>query len=241
MIIALSVAPVTAFPSAMPERFVSLADIDPSIIIEMRYAGSHNFLGRVVNGYEANKCIVLKELALALRDAQKKLRKRNLGLKLYDCYRPQMAVTAFMAWANDLSGVKLKQAFYPNVSKPELVKKTYIAARSGHSRGDSIDVTVVNLPAKNQPVFEPESQYDCTGEAASRYQDNSLDMGTGYDCFDTLSHTLNPLIVGQQMENRLLLKGVLVEHGFRNYSKEWWHFTYTKSAAKKQFYNFKIK
>lgn len=225
---------------ARDNNIVSLADIDASIIIEMRYFDSHNFLGRRVNGYESNTCLLVKDAALALSKIQKVLKKRSLSLKIYDCYRPQMAVTEFMTWAKDFTDKKMKLEFYPNEDKDKLIKNGYIAARSGHSRADSIDVTIVKLPVSEQPQFDSAKQYDCTAPASMRYADNGLDMGTGYDCFDLLSHTLNPKIKGIQHKNRVLLKTTMEQYGFRNYKKEWWHFTYIKPYGKKQFYNFPI-
>ena len=222
-------------------HLVSLSEIDKTIVIEMRYFGTYNFIGHQVKGYEKDACLLVKEAALALSKIQLALLKKSLSLKVYDCYRPQMAVTEFMTWAKNHQDDKMKNEFYPNEKKNKLIKKGYIAARSGHSRGDSIDLTVIKLPVEEQPTFDVSQQKDCTASAKDRYQDNSLDMGTGYDCFDILSHTMNKKITGLPHKNRLLLKNVMEQFGFRNYKKEWWHFTYVKPYGKKQFYNFPIK
>jgi len=223
------------------DRFVSLADIDASIVIEMRYFGKHNFLGHAVKGYQANTCLLIKDAALALSKVQKALARQSLSLKIYDCYRPQMAVSEFMVWAQDSADKKMKREFYPNEDKDKLIARGYIAARSGHSRGDSIDLTIINLPVAAQRPFDVQNQQDCTGAVSQRYPDNSLNMGTGYDCFDLLSHTLHPDISGVQRKNRLLLKDIMERHGYRNYKKEWWHYTYIKPYGEKQFYNFPVK
>jgi D-alanyl-D-alanine dipeptidase len=207
----------------------------------MRYFSDYNFTSQRVPGYEANKCLLVKDAAQALGDVQHELHKQGFSLKVYDCYRPQMAVDYFMRWTADASEVSMKQTFYPNEKKNELVSKGYIAERSGHSRGDSIDLTLVHLPAATQPEFDKLHQQDCTAPAAQRFADNSVDMGTGYDCFDIRSNTQHPEIQGDAYSNRLLLQQVMEHHGFINFKKEWWHYTYSKPYGQKQFYNFPIK
>jgi zinc D-Ala-D-Ala dipeptidase len=152
-----------------------------------------------------------------------------------------MAVDHFMRWAEDTNETSMKQTFYPNEQKNELVSKVYVAGRSGHSRGDSIDLTLVRLPAATQHAFDKTSQQDCTAPYSKRSGDNSVDMGTGYDCFDIRSHTSNPDIQGAAQSNRLLLQQVMERHGFKNYKNEWWHYTYIKPYGEKQFYNFPIR
>lgn len=220
---------------------VSLSDVDKSIIVEMRYFSDFNFTSQRVLGYEANKCLLVKDAAQALIEVQQELHNQGLSLKVYDCYRPQMSVDYFMSWAADANESSMKQTFYPDEKKSDLVGKVYIAERSGHSRGDSIDLTLVRLPVASQPVFDKINQQKCTAPAAQRFADNSVDMGTGYDCFDTRSHTLNSDIQGEAHANRLLLQKVMERHGFGNYKKEWWHYTYLKPYGQKQFYNFPIK
>ena len=135
----------------------------------------------------------------------------------------------------------MKASFYPHEQKNQLVRKGYIAARSGHSRGDAIDLTVVRLPAATQPDFDQQQQDNCTAPAAQRFADNSMDMGTGYDCFDIRSHTLHPDLPQTVQANRRLLKDAMEHQGFANYKKEWWHYTYIKPYGKKQFYTVPVK
>ncbi|MFA6903447.1 MAG: M15 family metallopeptidase [Gallionellaceae bacterium] len=220
---------------------VSLLDTDESIIIEMRYFSDFNFTSQRVPGYEANKCLLVKDAAKALSEVQHDLLKQGFSLKVYDCYRPQMAVDYFMRWAADASESSMKQTFYPDENKSDLVGKGYIAERSGHTRGDSIDLTLVRLPANAQPAFVKINQQKCTAPVAQRFADNSVDMGTGYDCFDSRSHTMSPVIQGVAHANRVLLEQVMARHGFSNYKKEWWHYTYIRPYGPKQFYNFSIK
>jgi D-alanyl-D-alanine dipeptidase len=226
---------------AMVIPLVSLSDVDKRIIVEMRYFSDFNFTSQRVPGYEANKCLLVKDAAQALSEVQQELRNQGLSLKVYDCYRPQMSVDYFMSWAADANESSMKQTFYPDEIKSDLVGKVYIAERSGHSRGDSIDLTLVHLPVAAQPVFDKSNQKKCTAPAAQRFADNSVDMGTGYDCFDSRSHTLSFDIQGEAHANRLLLQQVMERHGFSNYKKEWWHYTYIKPYGQKQFYNFPIR
>lgn len=229
--LSLSVAAGPAHPVAAQQTaangdpLVSLAGVDSTIIIEARYHGPHNFMGRPVEGYEAPKCLLTRPAARALAAVQAELRAFGLSLKTYDCYRPQRAVDHFVRWAADPADTVARQEFYPTVPKDRLFSEGYIAQRSGHSRGSTVDLTIVPLPPATQPHWKPEAQVPCTAPAGTRFADNSLDMGTGYDCFDELSHTENGATGAEARRNRLLLRSVMEKHGFRNYPQEWWHFT----------------
>ena len=213
-------------PSSGPD-LVSIVDVDPTIVVEARYFGSHNFIGRRIDGYEAPKCLLAREAALALAEVQAELRPFGLGLKTYDCYRPTRAVADFAAWARNIGDTKMKTAFYPDIDKTRLFELGYIAERSGHSRGSTVDLTLIPLPAPPQPAYrDGDPLVSCTAAIGQRFPDNSLDMGTGYDCFSELSHTVNPRVGQTAARNRLLLKAVMEKHGFVNYAQEWWHFTF---------------
>jgi D-alanyl-D-alanine dipeptidase len=215
----------TPKPPEAPD-LVALSQVDPTIFQEIRYAGVHNFLGRPVTGYLAPKCMLTQEAAQALAAVQSDVVPYGLSLKVYDCYRPQRGVDDFVAWAKNLSDVKMKREFYPKVEKTSLFKDGYIAEKSGHSRGSTMDLTLVSIPAAQEENYsDGQKLRECTRPAKERFRDNGLDMGTGYDCFDPLAHTANPAIVGEQKRNRLLLKSVMEKHGFRNLAEEWWHFT----------------
>lgn len=165
----------------------------------------------------------------------------GLSLKIYDAYRPQRAVDHFVRWAKDLSDTLMKAAFYPDVEKSRLFAEGYIASRSGHSRGSTVDITIVPLPASPPSAYSPgDSLCDCRAQLSRRFPDNSLDMGTAWDCFDPLSHTANPEIGGQQRANRLLLKTLMEKHGFRNYEKEWWHFTLVNEPFPDTYFDFVV-
>ncbi|WP_300970805.1 M15 family metallopeptidase [Thiocapsa sp.] len=205
---------------------VDIRDVVPDVVLDIRYATEHNFVGRPIEGYEAPLCLLTHRAAAALAGVQATLRELNLSLKIYDCYRPQRAVDRFVAWAADLDDQRMKVEFYPNVEKASLFDDGYIAARSGHSRGSTVDLTIVPVPTPDQPAFDPAAPgRSCENPASERFADNSVDMGTGFDCFSPLSHTLNQNIRGEAMANRLLLKSSMKEQGFRNLSEEWWHYT----------------
>lgn len=210
---------------AATAALVSIGDVDPSIRLDMRYATSHNFVGERIVGYRSPVCLLTRPAARALGRAQASL-PAGLTLKVYDCYRPQRAVDHFVRWARDLGDQRMKAEFYPRVDKSRLFADGYIAERSGHSRGSTVDLTIVRTSAPAPERYRRgERLRDCAAPKARRFGDDSLDMGTGYDCFDTRSHTLDPRIRGRQRANRLLLKRTMSRAGFENYANEWWHYT----------------
>lgn len=227
--------------SRAPAEFVALSDIDPTILQEMRYFTPHNFVGVRIDGYQQPPCILTRPAAEALHKAQVRLLPRGYSLKVYDCYRPQRAVDRFVAWAEDLDDRSMKAEFYPDVDKSRLFTDGYIAEKSGHSRGSTMDLTIVRLPARPTRPYRPgEPLVPCYAPQAERFPDNSVDMGTGFDCFDTLSHTLDPRIQGVQSRNRLLLKNTLEDLGFVNLAEEWWHYTYRPELFPDTYFDFPV-
>jgi zinc D-Ala-D-Ala dipeptidase len=227
-------------PSA-PREFVALRDVAPSILQEMRYRTPHNFVGDRIDGYRQSMCIVTRDTAKALRAAQHAVLRKGYSLKMYDCYRPQRAVDHFVAWAKDLDDERMKGEFYPRVEKNRLFEDGYIAEKSGHSRGSTVDLTLVRLPAMPTRPYRPgEPLFSCFAPKDVRFPDNSIDMGTGYDCFDTLSHTLDPRIKGEQRANRMLLKNTLEKAGFTNLPEEWWHYTLSDETFPDTFFDFPV-
>ncbi|WEB43903.1 M15 family metallopeptidase [Streptomyces yunnanensis] len=224
-----------------PKEFVALRDVDPTIVQEIRYATPHDFMGVPVTGYREPLCILTRDAARALHRAQVAFLRRGYSLKVYDCYRPQRAVDHFVAWAKDLSDQRMKAEFYPRVDKSVLFRDGYIAEKSGHSRGSTVDLTLVRLPAvPTRPYVPGEPLTSCFGPRASRFPDNSLDMGTGFDCFDTLAHTLDPRIKGKQRAHRMLLKEGLERAGFVNYADEWWHYTFSPETFPDTYFDFPV-
>ncbi|MER8067976.1 M15 family metallopeptidase [Streptomyces sp. NPDC094034] len=224
-----------------PREFVALRTVAPTIIQEMRYLTPHNFVGEPVDGYRQPVCLVTRPTAEALRAAQAKLLRQGYSLKVYDCYRPQRAVDHFVRWAEDLQDERMKPEFYPRVDKSRLFADGYIAEKSGHSRGSTVDLTLVKLPAlPTRPYLPGEKLTPCYGPKAARFPDNSVDMGTGFDCFDTLAHTDDPRVQGEQRANRRLLKSTLAGVGFTNLPEEWWHFTHKPEIFPDSYFDFPV-
>ncbi|WP_229924504.1 M15 family metallopeptidase [Streptomyces sulfonofaciens] len=224
-----------------PMEFVALSDVDPTIIQEMRYFTPHNFTGVPVDGYRRPMCILTRAAATALHKAQRELLAEGYSLKVYDCYRPQRAVDWFVRWAKDLDDQRMKAEFYPRVDKTRLFADGYIAEQSGHSRGSTVDLTVVRLPAlPTRPYLPGEPLKPCYGPRQARFPDNSIDMGTGFDCFDTLAHTDDPRITGAQRVHRDFLRDVLSRQGFVNLPEEWWHYTFQPEVFPDTYFDFPI-
>jgi zinc D-Ala-D-Ala dipeptidase len=230
--------PAAERTTKLPEPLVYLRDIDPTILQDMRYAGTDNFTGRRVPGYVAPECVLLREAAEALSRVQQALAPRKLSLKVYDCYRPRRAVRSFVEWVTAATSVSdpLLKRFHPRIERGRLISLGYVSAMSRHSRGDTVDLTLVELPAKPAPPFKRDAPYGaCTGPAADRAPDTSVDMGTGFDCFDPLSHTNAAGISPAQRRWRKILVAAMAEQGFRNYFREWWHFTLARTQLGRSF------
>lgn len=181
----------------LPEGFVRLADVVPSIETDMRYAGSENFTGRPVPGYRAPQCWIRREVAEALAGVAKEAAERGLRLVVYDCYRPQRATQAFIAWAADEADQAKKEAYYPHLDKREIFAKGYIAKASTHSLGIAVDIAFIGK-----------------------------DFGTAFDLFDEASATDYAGVSEDARKNRDLLLQMMVRHGFENLPQEWWHFSF---------------
>ncbi|WP_460063329.1 M15 family metallopeptidase [Streptomyces sp. YKOK-I1] len=224
-----------------PADFVALSTVDPTILQDIRYFTPHNFVGAPVDGYQQPICILTRPAAEALHRAQSRLLRQGYSLKVYDCYRPQRAVDHFVRWAEDLDDQAMKGEFYPDVDKTRLFEDGYIAEKSGHSRGSTMDLTIVQLPALvTRPYVPGETLVPCHAPQEERFPDNSVDMGTGYDCFDTLAHTLDPRIQGRQLANRLLLKNTLEDLDFVNLAEEWWHYTFKPEPYPDTYFDFPV-
>jgi len=217
----------------MPSDFVDLQAIDPTIVVDIRYATTMNFTGGHVPAYLANKCLITQSAGDALSGIKKELTPVGLSLKLLDCYRPQQAVDYFVKWA--VAGESsTKQQYYPRVPKAELITKGYIASPSSHSRGSTVDITIVSTRRDRTSGNELSTCGGALGVSA-------LDMGTGYDCFDELAHSHNEELSAQQRANRMLLSILLVRAGFNPYAKEWWHFTLKNEPYPGTYFDFDVK
>jgi zinc D-Ala-D-Ala dipeptidase len=239
LVVLLAVAPASARDMLAP-GFVYLRDVDSSITQDIRYATHNNFTGHPLPGYSAPECVLRREAAEALKRVQADLARQNLGLKVYDCYRPIRASGAMTAWAHDGNDDAATRRFYPALHKRSLLTLGFIAARSRHSTGTAIDLTLVRLPVARAPRFDPTARYGpCTGPADQRAPDNSVDMGTSFDCFDTRSYGANTSIAPEQRQWRLVLQSAMRRHGFANYFREWWHYSFY-GAPEPRAYDFSI-
>jgi D-alanyl-D-alanine dipeptidase len=226
-----------AYAQGLPQDFVYLRDVAPSILQDMRYAGPNNFTGKPVPGYEAPECILKRGAAEALRQAQENAEKRGFSLKVYDCYRPVRAVRAFLAWARAPEDGRTKR-YYPQLRKSQLVP-AYIASRSGHSAGAAVDATLV--PAVPVPgEGNASGKGSCAAPANEREPDNGLDMGTSFDCFDPKANAASVLVTPEARKNRALLRSILESAGFKSYAGEWWHFAYGGAGGARH-YDFPVR
>lgn len=190
-------------PNRLIEEFVYLKEIIPDVLIDAKYYTDDNFLGRQVVGYEDNTAIMLLEAAYALKNVQQTLLENNLSLLVFDAYRPQRAVDDFVTWVNSDELPINKEQFFPDINKNDLIEQGYIASMSSHSKGNTVDLTIIDL---------------LTGQP--------LDMGSPFDFFGDISHFDTISITTEQVANRQLLRDVMMNEGFSPYSKEWWHFSY---------------
>ncbi|NOJ49311.1 M15 family metallopeptidase [Bradyrhizobium archetypum] len=230
---------VAAQAQKLPAGFVYLRDIDPTIIQDIRYAGSNNFVGRPLKGYEAAECVVKREVGRLLRSVQEELAPQNLSLKMFDCYRPARAVADMVAWSRDGRETPAQKRYNPSFRKADLFRLGYIAERSGHSTGAALDLTLVDLKVDNSAAFDSTKDYaDCTANVNLRAPEGSVDMGTGYDCSDVKAHTAAKSIAPAQRRWREKLVQAMARRGFVNYSKEWWHFSLPGAGG--QAYDFPI-
>ena len=201
----------------LPKNFSYIKEQIPSIELEIRYHGENNFIGSKIDGYLAPRAILTTKATIALALVQEELKHFGLGLKIFDAYRPQKAVDHFVRWGHDLADEKMKAIYYPTVQKKHLFRDGYIAKRSGHSRGSTLDLTIVDLASKVE-----------------------LDMGSAFDFFGKISHVNAQNITSQQRANRMLLNTLMLKHGFKAYSEEWWHFTLKNEPYKKTYFNFNV-
>ncbi len=200
----------------LPKGFAYLKEQIPTVELDMRYSGSDNFIGKPIDGYLSSHAILSVEATASLQRVQEELNGFGLGLKIFDAYRPQKAVDHFVRWGRDLADRKMKEFYYPTVEKRNLFKEGYIAKHSGHSRGSTVDLTIINLVTKEV-----------------------LDMGSTFDFFGRESWVSYKKITAQQRANRMLLHMVMLKYGFKSYSQEWWHFT-LKREPFKRYFNFDV-
>jgi D-alanyl-D-alanine dipeptidase len=207
-----------AAQAQVPPGFVDAGAVVDGLVVDMRYFGDKNFVGERIDGYERARCVLSAPAASALAAVQRDLAARGLGLKVFDCYRPQRAVAHFVRWAQRIDDVKRKREFYPDVDKRDLFKEGYISERSGHSRGSTVDLTLVR-----------------------RVDGRELDMGSPFDFFSPKSWPSDMSVGAQAQANRALLAAAMTRGGFRPYDKEWWHFTLVDEPFPDAYFDFPLR
>ena len=211
-------APPAGAQVPLPAGFVDAAVVVDGLVVDMRYFGDNNFVGVRIDGYERPRCLLSAPAANALAAIQRNLSTRGLGLKVFDCYRPARAVAHFMRWAQNIHDQKRKAEFYPDLDKRDLFRLGYLAARSGHSRGSTVDLTLV------------------------RRADNAeLDMGTVYDFSGRQSWVADKSVSVEAQRNRALFAEAMTRGGFRPYHKEWWHFTLANEPFPDTYFDFPVR
>ena len=226
--------------SALPKGLVYLRDIDPTIVQDIRYAGSHNFVGRPIRGYLAAECILSEPAAKALESVQRKLAEKKLSLVVWDCYRPRRAVDDFLQWSRDPTHSEMKAEFYPRTEKQKLFAFGYLASRSAHSRGSTVDLGIVPTTFASAPPNPSQPLKACTSPKGERFEDGTIDFGTGYDCLDVLANTSNARAGGTALRNRQTLKSYMQGAGFRAYAREWWHFEFINEPFHRGGFDFEV-
>ncbi|MBE5970513.1 MAG: peptidase M15 [Lachnospiraceae bacterium] len=197
--------------------FVLLSEAVPDAILEIRYYSTYNFVGERIDGYEEPVALLTKEAAAALKEVSDELVAKGYRLKIYDAYRPQMAVDHFMRWALDANDTKMKSYFYPELEKDVLFPQGYIAEHSGHSRGSTVDLTLFDMTTEKE-----------------------VDMGGTFDYFGELSHPDYTNITEEQYNNRMILREAMMNHGFKPLAEEWWHFTLEDEPYPDTYFTFTV-
>ena len=225
----------TTEPELDSTEFVNITDVVPDAILEIRYFGTYNFVGTRIDGYLQPTALLTRKAADSLRAVSDDLKAQGYRLKIYDAYRPQCGVDHFVRWGKDLDDTLMKPYFYPNESKDSLFIKEYIATRSGHSRGSTLDLTIFDMRTEKE-----------------------VDMGGTFDWFGVESHPDfggNPVtgkyngrkspagrsITKQQFENRMILRRAMMRHGFKPLDTEWWHFTLENEPYPSTYFTFPLK
>ena len=198
--------------------FVSIGDIIPDVLLDIRYYSAFNFIGERIDGYEEPAALLTREATAALKAVSDEAVEQGFRLKIFDAYRPQKAVDHFMRWAADPADIRMKAFFYPDLEKNQIIPQGYIAEHSGHSRGSTVDLT----------LFDMATQQD-------------LDMGGTFDYLGEKSHPDYAEVTEAQHRNRMLLQKMMVKHGFRPLAEEWWHFTLENEPRPDTYFTFPVR
>ncbi len=232
---------IICLSNTLPSGFVYVRDIIPDIQISLRYASDENFQGHVVIGYLANVSILTRAAAIGLKQAQVLAKKDGYELVIYDGYRPQKSVNQFLNWSQAANDSQIKKPFYyPRVNREDTFKLGYIAAKSGHTRGSTIDLTLIPLGKSVRNPLTPIERNLTDNFTIFYLDDGTVDMGSSFDLFDEASHTNSTLVNTTYQERRMMFKNLMEQAGFINYDREWWHYTLTNEPFPDTYFDFDI-
>ena len=224
-------------PTEDSTEFVTLTDVVPDAILEIRYFGSYNFVGTRIDGYEEPTALLTKRAAEALKDVSDEVKGLGYRLKIYDAYRPQRAVDDFVRWAADVADTAMKAYFYPDLDKGVLFEQEYIMAKSGHTRGSTVDLTLFDMQTGKEldmggtfDWFGPESHPDFCGNP-----------DTGEYTGDNSRSPSGRSITPEQFEHRMILRRAMLNHGFKPLDSEWWHFTLRDEPFANTYFTFPVR
>lgn len=226
----------------MPNQpdFVSLTSFDPRLIITSHYAGETNFVGRPIIGYSSlNKAMLTRKAADALSKAQDIFEEDGYRIVIYDAYRPSKAVKVFFEWSQDHDDCLMRDWFYPHIDKKTLFDLGFLARRSTHSRGGAIDMSIIK-DTSSITDFAPSKRTLNDGTEFTFLRDGTADMGTHFDYFGNASYTDDTTIPIKAIQNRQYLRKVMHQCGFKNFYKEWWHFTFQNETYPDQYFDFDV-
>ncbi|MDP1602378.1 MAG: M15 family metallopeptidase [Legionella sp.] len=230
---------IASIAHALPKGFVYLQSISPDISEDMRYVSANNFIGRPISGYQKGRCILTSHAAYQLAEAEKEAQRLGYRLKVYDCYRPQRAVNDFYKWSQDPLDILMKNEFYPRENKATLFSKGYISKASGHTRGSTVDLTLVKI--NNPTPLNKAPSVKCYSKTNQHTNDDSINTGTRFDCLDKSASVFYNDLTKEQLHNRLMLRNLMKRHGFYPYEKEWWHFTLKNEPYPSTYFDFPVR
>ena len=205
-------------PEADSSQFVNITDVVPDAILEIRYYGTYNFVGTRIDGYQQPTALLTKQAAEALKAVSDDVKAQGYRLKIYDAYRPQMGVDHFVRWAADIPDTLMKPYFYPDLDKSVLFDQEYIMEKSGHTRGSTVDLTLFDMATEKE-----------------------VDMGGTFDWFGEESHPDYKGVTEAQLANRMLLREIMLAHGFKPLAEEWWHFTLEDEPYPDTYFDFPVR
>ena len=225
-------------PEMDSSQFVTLTDMVPDAILEIRYFGTYNFVGTRIDGYEEPTALLTKQAADSLRKVSDDLLEQGYRLKIYDAYRPQMGVDHFVRWSHEAADTLMKRYFYPMLDKPTLFEQEYIYEKSGHTRGSTVDLTLFDMETEKE--LDMGGTFDWFG--IESHPDYCGNPETGeYNASARPAEAILPALTEQQFRNRMTLRKAMLAHGFKALDSEWWHFTLKDEPFPDTYFNFPVK